>query len=558
MVDALDNLEGDNDDSIEAGAGDDTIIAGDGDDTVQAGEGDDSVVGGAGNDSIFGFEGSDTVLGGAGDDYINTRTSPGTGVPDEGLTHPTNPAFSYPADTDPDNDRDSVLGGDGNDTILTGDDRDTIDGGSGNDVIDAGFDADIVFGGEGADSIQGSEGADTIDGGLGDDVIYGGVSPLDPNFTIAQNYDLTDDIDPSPTNNADLLMGGDGNDRIYGQDDADTLLGGAGADTLDGGIDDDSLDGGAGNDQLTGGDGDDIFVVSGGNDTITDFGFGSTDANDGDPTNNDFVDLTAFYNATTLANVNNADADPSNNFGNALAMLRADAADGTVDGVIGGVDYSALIGNINLRIENGGNAVDPSVLTAETTGVPCFVRGTLICTNRGEKPVENLRVGDKVITRDNGYQEIRWIGSRRVVAEGKVAPVRFAEGVLGDGRELWLSPNHRVLRVGADVALLFGVNEVFVPAKHLIGIPGVESASGGIVEYFHIMFDNHQVIYSNMAWTESFHPGQQGMDAFEVGARNEILHLFPELKTANGCEAYGDTARLVLKSQESQLINWSS
>lgn len=73
MVDANDNQDGDNDDSIDAGAGDDTIYAGDGNDTVRADEGDDEVYGGAGND------------------YINTRTSPGTGESDATFTVPDNP-----------------------------------------------------------------------------------------------------------------------------------------------------------------------------------------------------------------------------------------------------------------------------------------------------------------------------------------------------------------------------------------------------------------------------------------------------------------------------------
>ena len=92
-------------------------------------------------------------------------------------------------------------------------------------------------------------------------------------------------------------MGGAGNDRIYGQDDANTLQGGTGDDTLDGGIDDDVLDGGAGADVLTGGQGDDTFIYAAGEgaDTITDFGAGiSGPIDDGDQTNNDFIDLAGF------------------------------------------------------------------------------------------------------------------------------------------------------------------------------------------------------------------------------------------------------------------------
>ena len=78
-VDGTDNLSGDNDDLISAGAGDDTVLAGAGGDTVDAGTGNDSVLGGTGSDSLSGGDGADTlqgdgwadtILGGAGNDLI--------------------------------------------------------------------------------------------------------------------------------------------------------------------------------------------------------------------------------------------------------------------------------------------------------------------------------------------------------------------------------------------------------------------------------------------------------------------------------------------------------
>jgi Ca2+-binding RTX toxin-like protein len=558
-------------DMIDAGDGNDTVDGGAGDDSISGGAGDDSITGGDGNDTIMGSEGNDTVDGGDGDDFINTRTSPGLGLPDVGLVYPDDPAtlldetatYSYPSDFDPNNDRDLVFGGAGNDTILTGDDDDTIYGGDGNDVIDAGFDDDLVYGGDGDDSIQGGEGVDTIYGDDGDDIIYGGLSPLDPNFAASQVYDLEDAgigtlTDPNTTNSTDLLFGGAGNDQLFGLDDADTLDGGIGDDTLDGGIDNDLLIGGAGNDLLTGGQGDDIFVYNPGDgaDTITDFLNGTGPIDDGDPTNNNFVDLSAFFNATTLAAVNGLDADPSNDFIHALDMLRADAADGRIDGIIDGVDYSAQIGDIDLTLLNSGAPVTGTNLTEDNTAVPCFVRGTMIATIGGLVAVQDLKEGDKIITRDNGIQEIRWIGSRKVAAVDKMAPVKIAAGVLGSNeRDLWLSPNHRVLRVGWDLDILFDTNEVLIAAKHLVGQQGVTQVSGGEVEYFHILFDNHQVILSNGAWTESFHPGQEGIGAFDEEVREEILYLFPQLlEPAGGLANYGSAARMVLKAYEVKLL----
>ncbi len=276
FVDNLDSQTNTNADRIVAGAGDDTIYGGVGNDTIEADEGDDAVFGGDGDDSIFGFEGSDTVDAGLGDDFINTRTSSGTGLPDQGYTDTSGSGLSYPGDSDPDNDRDLVLGGAGNDTILSGDDNDTILGGTGADSVDAGFDDDTMEGAAGNDTLEGNDGNDTIDGGADDDLIYGDVSPSNPDYPVYAAYERPNDgSDDLPGNNADSLSGGTGNDTIYGQDDNDTLFGGDGADVLDGGLDDDSLLGEAGTDTLTGGHGDD--VLDGGTDNDAVFGGDGSD-----------------------------------------------------------------------------------------------------------------------------------------------------------------------------------------------------------------------------------------------------------------------------------------
>ena len=85
--------------------------------------------------------------------------------------------------------------------------------------------------------------------------------------------------------------------------------------------------------------------------------------------------------------------------------------------------------------------------------VACFVQGTLIATPRGEKPIEYLKPGDQVITRDNGVQDIRWIGSRHIgwktlSANPHLKPVVIRWGALDWGapaHDLFVSPNHRIL-----------------------------------------------------------------------------------------------------------------
>ncbi|SDN44951.1 Ca2+-binding protein, RTX toxin-related [Lutimaribacter pacificus] len=536
---------GGGDDSVTGGSDDDILDGGDGADTLLGGLGDDTLDGGDGNDTIYGSDGNDSVDGGEGDDYINTRISPGLGVPDSGLDHPTNPALSYPADTDPDNDRDFVDGGAGNDTILTGDDNDTIRGGLGNDWIDAGFDTDIVDGGSGDDTLFGNEGADTIHGGDGHDEIWGGLGPSNPDYAASELFELSDDIDPDPDNNRDLLHGGDGDDTIHGGDDADTLHGDAGNDLLDGGIDDDqlyggdgddTLIGGAGSDTLTGGAGADSFVVDGA-DLIADFD-AATGIGDDDPSNNDLVDLSAFYNDTTLAAWNAA--NPGQQYASPLAWLRADQTDGVLDAADG------------LLIENGGVAVAADALNAENTMVVCFTVGTRIATLHGEVAIEALQAGDLVLTMDHGYQPVRWIGSTRVRAVGNLAPILFRKGALNNVRDLMVSPQHCMFLSGAYAELAFGEHEVLAPAKHLVNDHSVIRVEGGEVEYFHILFDTHEIVFAEGCPSESFHPGQAGLNALGEAARQEIFALFPQLADGD-FDGFGDSGRMVLKAHEAQL-----
>ncbi|PRY77276.1 hemolysin type calcium-binding protein [Yoonia maritima] len=171
----------------------------------------------------------------------------------------------------------------------------------------------------------------------------------------------------------------------------DILNGGAGNDTIDGDGGDDTITGGADNDTLTGGDGDDTFVynVGDGNDVITDFNTGTgQDINDGDQTNNDFLDLSTFYTN--------------------LAEARADLND---DGVLNNASLGG--GSITLT---GVAAED---LTADNVNLACFTRRSRITTTRGEVEVEDLRAGDMVHTVDNGLQPVLHVVSRKVSATGR-------------------------------------------------------------------------------------------------------------------------------------------
>ena len=46
------------------------------------------------------------------------------------------------------------------------------------------------------------------------------------------------------------------------------------------------------------------------------------------------------------------------------------------------------------------------------------------------------------------------------------------------------------------------------------------------------MFDQHELICADGAWSESFHPGVDAMSALNADQRDELLELFPELELA--------------------------
>jgi hypothetical protein len=210
---------------------------------------------------------------------------------------------------------------------------------------------------------------------------------------------------------------------------------------------------------------------------------------------------------------------------------------------------------------------DPASGTFETDAArvprctPCFTPGTLITTQRGELPVELISAGDRVVTRDNGIQTVRWVGKTQMFlhdfqSEPHLLPVFIQQGSLGKGlpeRDMMVSPNHRLLVANDRTALYFDEHEVLVSAKHLVAGAGIQTVDSLGTTYIHFMFDRHEVVLSNGAWTESFQPGDYTLKGMGNAQRGEIFDLFPELKTEAGLEDY-QAARRTLKRHEARLL----
>lgn len=126
-----------------------------------------------------------------------------------------------------------------------------------------------------------------------------------------------------------------------------------------------------------------------------------------------------------------------------------------------------------------------------------FTRGTKITLASGAQvPIEDLAVGDRVLTRDGGPQEIRWIGQSTVRAVGDFAPIVITAGTLNNAGDLVVSPDHRLFVYQRSDELGAGKAELLVKARHLVNGDTVFVQQGGFVEYFQLLFDRHHIIYA--------------------------------------------------------------
>lgn len=191
-------------------------------------------------------------------------------------------------------------------------------------------------------------------------------------------------------------------------------------------------------------------------------------------------------------------------------------------------------------------------LRVSQLGPACFTPGTLIGVPGGRVAIEDLCIGDPVLTLDDGPQPLRWIGRRSVDGTDALAPVRFAPGVIGNDRALVVSPQHRVLWSGARAELLFAESQVLVAALHLVGLAGVTREPAARVDYVHLLFDRHELVLSDGAPSESFHPGGRLL-AGDRALRAEIAAVFPDCPGLSpGSEV--PAVRPVLARREARLL----
>ena len=168
--------------------------------------------------------------------------------------------------------------------------------------------------------------------------------------------------------------------------------------------------------------------------------------------------------------------------------------------------YLLPLAEIEPRTDYTLVGIDASGAPAAFARVACvyFARGTHITLSTGEqRRVEDLRVGDRVLTRDGGAQPIRWIGSSTVRATGAMAPIVIEAGALNNEHDLMVSPDHRLFVYQREDRIGAGQPELMVRARHLVNGDTVRVAEGGFVDYFQLLFDSHHIIYAEGIAAES-------------------------------------------------------
>lgn len=154
----------------------------------------------------------------------------------------------------------------------------------------------------------------------------------------------------------------------------------------------------------------------------------------------------------------------------------------------------------------------------------CFLRGSLIATPRGEVAIEDLSVGEMIVTESGRVCPIVWIGFGRNVVTPRtrcdVTPVIVRAGALDRNvphRDLHLTRRHG-LRVG----------NVLVPVEHLINGMSIRwDDAPQVVDYYHIELDAHDILVANGAPAESYREDGAAYSFQDAGDWPTRLHEAP-------------------------------
>ena len=294
------------------------------------------------------------------------------------------------------------------------------------------------------------------------------------------------------------------------------------------------------------------------NNRLTVLTFVDVDHTLNDPLTGEYVSLDGGVTLLSYQYLGNGNVrgDPMQN----ASFIRIDLGDGSYLTVA--LDMNADFDDVP-DLRNGNTQLTMETLDRVTPnwfpGFACFRAGTLIDTDRGPRPVQALRPGDGILTADHGVQPLLHLSVSRVRAEGALAPVRFAPGVLGNRRPLWVSQQHKMLIAGWRAELYCGAEEVLVPAIRLVDGDRVRVIEGGPVRYHHLLLPRHEIVFADGVPSESYDPAAARTGG--AAARAEARALCPDLDRG-GCQAAADAgpamagamARAVARGAEARML----
>ena len=191
--------------------------------------------------------------------------------------------------------------------------------------------------------------------------------------------------------------------------------------------------------------------------------------------------------------------------------------------------------------------------------VPGLTASAILQTDKGEVAAADLCAGQRILTRDKGFQTVIWVGQRKVSAaemttHPALRPVLIAAGALGPNlpaQDMLVPQTYRLLVEGPRTKLMFAQREVFVEAAHLVGFPAISLLPAQDLSYVHILCNAHEVIWANGIWGESLHLEPRAFAGFSDVQNIEIRPLSAKIAAAG---QHDDAARRTLLRNEADLL----
>lgn len=168
-----------------------------------------------------------------------------------------------------------------------------------------------------------------------------------------------------------------------------------------------------------------------------------------------------------------------------------------------------------------------------------FVDNMMIETLLGPVKAGDLREGDMVQTRDNGFEPVAFVDVRTIRPETTEMPVTFAAGTIGNETEIVISPDHLIdpARLPSDMRAALELDEdILVPAQKLCNGTSIKTVSEcPQITLVRIMFDDPQLIFCDRLVSESWHPTPKNLRRVPEIAQ-ALTELFPNLENIEPIE----------------------